>query len=137
VLDGVGRPIEDALVEIWQANGVGEYASSNFIGFGRLATGEDGWCVFETIRPGPVAAGEDRQQAAHINVCILARSLLRHLNTRAYFDGDPALAGDPLLCLVPHDRRDTLLARRSATVSDVWEFVVHLQGDGETVFFDL
>ena len=137
VMDGDGLPVDDALVEIWQANGAGEYVSANFIGFGRLATGEDGWCVFETIRPGAVAAGEDRRQAAHINVCILARGLLRHLHTRAYFDGDSALGNDPLLALVPHDRRDTLLARRSATASDVWEFVVHLQGDGETVFFDL
>ena len=137
VFDGDGQPVDDALVEIWQANAAGEYASGSFTGFGRLATGADGWCLFETIRPGAVADVENGRQAPHINVCIFARGLLRHLNTRAYFDGDPALGSDPILALVPHDRVDTLLAHRSTAQDDVWEFVVRLQGDGETVFFDI
>ena len=68
-------------------------------------------------------------------MCVFARGLLRHLYTRIYFDGDPALDQDPLLSVVPEDRRRTLLARRPA--DGTWEFVIRLQGDDETVFFDI
>jgi protocatechuate 3,4-dioxygenase alpha subunit len=62
---------------------------------------------------------------------------LGRLCTRVYFEGDPGLAGDPVLTLVPEDRRSTLLARRSADQPGVWDFEIHLQGDRETVFFDI
>ena len=137
VTDGAGMPLPDALVEIYQANAAGEYGTAGFSGFGRLATGHDGTCLFQTIRPGRVAGPGEARQAAHLNVCVFARGLLRHLYTRAYFAGDPDLATDPLLSLVPPDRRATLLATPAAGASGSWEWDIRLQGEHETVFFDL
>ena len=125
VEDGDGQPVPDALVEIVDANS----------GFGRLATGADGTCVFDAIRPGALSDGHSGLQAPHFNVCLFARGLNHHLYTRIYFAGDPALAGDAILSAVPEDRRRTLLAERDA--AGAWTFVIRLQGDLETVFFDL
>lgn len=132
VIDGAGMPLPDALLELYQANAAGEYGAPGFSGFGRLATHADGVCVFETVRPGRVAG-----QAAHINVCLFARGLLRHLYSRVYFAGDPDLEADPILALVPAGRRGTLLATPAAGASGSWEWTIHLQGTHETVFFDL
>lgn len=132
VIDGAGMPLPDALVEIYQANAAGEYGGPGFSGFGRLATHADGTCVFETIRPGRVGG-----QAAHVNVCLLARGLLRHLYTRVYFAGDADLEHDPLLSLVSADRRATMLATPRSGASGSWEWEIRLQGEHETVFFDL
>ena len=137
VLDGSGMPLPDAMIEIYQANAAGEYGAAGFSGFGRLATQADGTCVFETIRPGRVPDELGRAQAAHINVCLFARGLLRHLYTRVYFAGDPELDADPILALVPADRRQTLLATPGAGASGSWEWTIRLQGGAETVFFDL
>lgn len=145
VLDGDGAPVSDAMVELWQADARGAYVrgtpgawgpTATFSGFGRLGTAADGWCAFETIRPGAVADEAHGVQAPHINVCLFARGLLRQLYTRIYFAGDAALATDPVLALVPEDRRATLLAHPAAD-AQAWEFVVRLQGDQETVFFAL
>jgi protocatechuate 3,4-dioxygenase alpha subunit len=144
VLDGDGVPVTDALIELRQADARGVYAAPPstpdepppaFTGFGRLATTDDGSCTFETIRPGALSAMPSLTQAPHINLCLFARGLLRHLYTRIYFDGDAALDQDPLLSFVPEDRRATLLARRCEDTT--WEFIVRLQGERETVFFDL
>jgi protocatechuate 3,4-dioxygenase alpha subunit len=141
VLDGDGVPVNDALVELQQAdaNGVAPVPPAGaddpapaFSGFGRLGTSDEGTCCFETIRPG--ATGPD--QAPHVTLCLFMRGLLRHLVTRVYFEGDPALARDAILALVPADRRDTLLARPAGD-GRTWELVVRLQGDRETVFFDV
>jgi len=137
VVDGAGMPLPDALIEIYQANAAGEYGAAGFSGFGRLATGNDGTCGFETIRPGRVAGAAGQTQAAHINVCLFARGLLRHLYTRIYFSGDPDLGADPMLAIVPAERRGSLLATPTAGASGSWEWDVHLQGPHETVFFDL
>ena len=83
----------------------------NFYGFGRLETDANGECVFETVKPGPVPDGSGGTQAPHINVIVLARGLLKHLYTRVYFAGEPANAHDPVLALVPEERRATLLAQ--------------------------
>ena len=144
VLDGDGAPVNDAMVELWQADARGASsappaageAPSSFSGFGRLATNDDGWCTFETIRPGAERGAEDVHQAGHFTVCLFMRGLLRHLYTRIYFAGDPALETDPLLGLVPEARRHTLVAHPCAD-GTTWEFTVRLQGDGETAFFDL
>jgi protocatechuate 3,4-dioxygenase, alpha subunit len=143
VLDGDGQPVSDALIELLQTNAAGHYSSPSatpgtaaFAGFGRLGTDDMGSCTFDTIKPGAVAASDDSQQAPHINVCFHARGLLRHLYTRVYFEGDAGLADDPVLALVPAARRDTLLARRTLD-GRVWDFVIRLQGNGETVFFDV
>jgi protocatechuate 3,4-dioxygenase alpha subunit len=120
VTDGDGAPVGDAIVEIWQRSP--DLPES---GFGRMATGEDGTCEFETVR------------APHINVCLFARGLLRHLHTRIYFAGDPGLGDDAVLALVPDDRRATLIASPDALRAGRWVFDLRLQGSGETVFFDV
>lgn len=137
VLDGAGMPLPDAMIEIYQADAAGEYGTAAFTGFGRLATHADGTCVFETIRPGRVRDAQGQAQAAHINVCLFARGLLRHLYTRVYFAADPDLETDPLLSLVPVDRRPTLLATPASGAAGTWEWEIRLQGEYETVFFDL
>jgi protocatechuate 3,4-dioxygenase alpha subunit len=125
VLDGDGRPVNDAMVELWQA-GV----------FGRLPTDEEGACEFETMKPGTIPDDRTEGEAPHINVLLFARGLLRHLHTRIYFEGDPDLARDGVLALVPADRRGTLLAVPDGQRPDTWRFDARLQGSHETVFFD-
>ena len=134
VFDAMGHPIPDALIELWQADGNGEYG---FGGFGRLATSDEGVCAFETVRPGRVPGPNGQRQAPHINVIVLARGLLRHFHTRIYFAGDPANAEDAALWLVPDDRRSTLMARPNPEQSGSWDFEIHLSGERETVFFDI
>ena len=141
VLDGDGLPVPDALIEIYQADAAGEYprtSADSFNGFGRLATSDAGTCTFETVKPGPVPH-DGGVQAPHVNVCLLARGLLRQIYTRIYFQGDAGQDSDPLLSLVPPDRVRTLLAARTieAAAIPTWEFTVRLQGRDETVFFDL
>jgi protocatechuate 3,4-dioxygenase alpha subunit len=144
VLDGDGVLVPDALIELWQADSEGNYApqessadSTAFLGFGRLATADDGSCTFETIRPGCVPGPGETVQAPHINVSILGRGLLKRLSTRVYFAGEPANAADPVLTLVPENRRATLLAQPDPARTSNWIFHVHLRGEGETVFFDV
>jgi protocatechuate 3,4-dioxygenase, alpha subunit len=140
VLDGAGAAIDDAIVEVWQADAAGRYADAAafadpaaFHGFGRCGTGTDGErrFRFETVKPG----GHDGQ-APHLNVTVLMRGLLLHAFTRVYFDDEAAAnAADPVLALVPAERRDTLLARRAGPGE--YRFDIVMQGDGETVFFDV
>lgn len=148
VVDGDGAPTPgDALIELWQADARGRYAHAldphsldadpNFSGFGRLETDAAGLCVFETVKPGPVPGPHGAPQAPHINVMVFARGLLKQLYTRVYFEGEPANAGDPVLTLVPRERRATLLAKPSVGQAPAWHFEVRLQGQGETVFFDV
>ncbi len=141
VLDGEGAAVPDALIELWQADAEGRYSLTPslpveppplFSGFGRLGTDADGWCQFDTVRPGAIAGSG---QAPHVNVCLMARGLQRHLYTRIYFDGDAGLEADPVLSLVEAERRTTLIARERSP--SAWELVIRLQGDGETVFLDL
>jgi protocatechuate 3,4-dioxygenase alpha subunit len=148
VVDGEGAPASgDAMIELWQADANGCYAHTldpragehdpNFYGFGRLETDANGECVFETVMPGRVPNGSGGVQAPHINVIVLARGLLRHLYTRVYFAGEPANADDPVLLLVPEDRRATLLAHAAPGRPDTWWFEIRLQGEAESVFFDV
>lgn len=124
VLDGDGTPVDDAMLEIWHADADGKY------GFGRLCTNENGIAVFETVKPGQVPG-----QAPHVNVLIFARGLLKQLVTRIYFAGDAANPNDPILALVPEDRRNTLMAH--PTEPGVWNFEIRLCCECETVFFDV
>jgi protocatechuate 3,4-dioxygenase, alpha subunit len=148
ILDGDGAAIPDAMVEIWQANAFGRYNHAAdrgpaqldpaFVGFGRSGTGEDGGYWFETIKPGPVPFDAQHLQAPHICVTLFARGLLNHLVTRLYFADEPGNAGDPLLQLVPLERRATLLATHEpGQAVAVYRFDLVLQGAGETVFFNL
>jgi protocatechuate 3,4-dioxygenase, alpha subunit len=145
VLDGDAAPVDDAVLEIWQADSSGKYnhpddvqpktLDDGWIGFARLATGEHGSCVLETIRPGGVR--HSTLQAPHLTVAIFARGLLKQLYTRLYFAGDPRNENDPILALVPADRRDTLMAKPDSARPGHWCFDVRLQRGQETVFFDV
>jgi protocatechuate 3,4-dioxygenase alpha subunit len=143
VFDGEGVPVPDAMIELWQSDFAGNYAPQDstdrapFRGFGRQATAEDGSCTFETIKPGGVPGPGETVQAPHINVSILARGLLKRLSTRLYFAGEPANATDPVLALVPENRRATLLAQPDPARAGNWIFDVRLRGEGETAFFDV
>jgi protocatechuate 3,4-dioxygenase alpha subunit len=142
VLDGDGAPVPDAMIEVWQADSAGNYErrgddGADFVGFGRLATAQDGSCTFETIKPGCVPGPGETIQAPHINVSILGRGILKRLSTRLYFAGDPANSADPVLALVPENRRATLLARPDPARGSNWILVVRLRGQDETVFFDV
>jgi protocatechuate 3,4-dioxygenase, alpha subunit len=144
VIDADGRPVNDAAVEIWQANSQGRYASPEdlqdkpldpaFRGYGRSLTDEDGSFRFSTIKPGRVPGPGNSVQAPHLNVVIFMRGLLKQLMTRMYFPDDPANAADPVLALVPAERRSTLIARKTGDGSLEWNVI--LQGRDETVFFD-
>jgi protocatechuate 3,4-dioxygenase alpha subunit len=147
VLDGDGAPVPDAMIEIWQADAEGKYnhpdetrhetADPACTGFGRMGTAEDGSCEFETIKPGRVPGPGDVFQASHLNLAVFARGMLKQLYTRVYFAGDPAHQEDPVLALVPEERRATLTAHPDPVLASVWRFDVHLQGEQETVFFDV
>ncbi|MBL8555902.1 MAG: protocatechuate 3,4-dioxygenase subunit alpha [Phenylobacterium sp.] len=130
VVDGAGAPTPDALVEIWQPDGEGVFGEL----FGRCATSDDGGYAFRTVLPGRTSGPGNALQAAHIDVGVLGRGLLRRLVTRIYFEGEPGLDEDPVLGLVPDERRATLVARR--TGPGRYRFDIVLQGAGETVFFD-
>jgi protocatechuate 3,4-dioxygenase alpha subunit len=127
ILDGDGTPVNDAMIEFWQADAAGEYGR-----FGRLCTNPDGLCVFDTVRPGRV-----EYEAPHVNAMIFARGLLKQLYTRIYFAGESSNASDPILALVPGNRRDTLIANQNSEDSSVWNFEIRLCSDCETVFFDV
>ncbi|HKF21031.1 MAG TPA: protocatechuate 3,4-dioxygenase subunit alpha [Candidatus Angelobacter sp.] len=146
VLDGHGAPVDDAMIEIWQANAQGRYnhpddlqskeLDPGFVGFGRLATDSRGICGFETIKPGRVPGNDGALQAPHINVSVFARGVLKRLATRVYFADDPANQQDPVLALVTAGRRPTLLAQLRGEHNH-WHFDIHLCGEQETVFFDI
>jgi protocatechuate 3,4-dioxygenase, alpha subunit len=135
IVDGDGKPVDDAAVEIWQANAEGKYGQKDFRGFGRSATDAEGRFRFETIRPGRVPGPGGKMQAPHIGVNIFMRGQLKQLVSRIYFPDDPANAQDPVLALVPADRRGTLIARPAGKPGTL-EWNVNLQGSDETVFFD-
>jgi protocatechuate 3,4-dioxygenase, alpha subunit len=147
VIDGDGKPVNDALVEIWQANASGKYAhpqdrqaktlEKGFRGFGRSATDDQGRFRFQTIKPGRVPGPDGKLQAPHIAVNVFMRGQLKQLVTRLYFPDDPANAEDAVLALVPADRRGTLIGKKMAGNSPALEWNVVLQGPEETVFFDL
>jgi protocatechuate 3,4-dioxygenase, alpha subunit len=149
VYDGLMAPIGDALLEAWQADGYGRYQhpldasgtplDPRFRGFGRAATDARGGYAFASVKPGAVAGDSGRLQAPHVNLVLGARGMTRLAFTRIYFDADPLLASDAVLSLVPEPRRQTLIARRAGTREGlaVYRFDVHLQGERETVFFEL
>ena len=151
VFDGDGAPIEDAIIELWQANDAGRYnhpadtrtdrsLDPTFIGFGRCATGfGDGAYAFLTIMPGGVPAPHGGMQAPHLSLTIQARGMLNPTYTRVYFPEEAASNSmDTVLRSVSPDRRSTLIAE---LVDDdalpTYRFDIRYQGDDETVFFDV
>lgn len=145
VRDGAGAVVPDLLVEIWQANAAGRYAhpddrqskslDPHFTGYGRAPTDDDGRFAIETVMPGRVPGPDDTVQAPHLLLGILARGILTRLVTRIYFEDDASMSDDPILSLVPADRRPTLIAAQAG--ENRYRFDIRLQGDGETVFFDV
>ncbi len=145
VLDADGAPIPDAMLEFWQPDAEGRFASpldprgrsnSAFKGFGRVETVEAGKFTLSTIKPGRVPGPNGALQAPHITLGVFARGMLNRLHTRIYFPDEPANAEDPILALVPEDRRHTLIARAIPGEAGRYRFDVHVQGADETVFFD-
>ncbi len=153
IFDGMGAPTRDILVEIWQANAAGRYnhradrqedkpLDPTFRGWGRTGTDfHTGVYTFETIKPGPVVGRHGHKpQAPHVSIWLAARGINIGLATRMYFsDEAEANAADPVLNIVdPPIRRETLIARREERGGDVvYVFDIHLQGERETVFFDV
>jgi protocatechuate 3,4-dioxygenase alpha subunit len=147
VFDGDGKPINDCMVEIWQADAAGRYAhpadaralpNAAFKGFGRCDTDRNGAYSFDTIKPGAVPGPNGKAQASHIAVVVFSRGMLRQVYTRIYFSDEAANGADPILALVPADRRATLIAHRADRGGQAtYTFDIRIQGDGETVFFDI
>ena len=143
VLDGAGEPVPDALVESWQADPTGRFdhpddprrANAGWHGFARCPTDADGhWAIF-TVRPGRVPGPDGRLQAPHLDLSVFARGLLDRVVTRVYLPDEAAAnAEDPVLTAIPQARRATLVA---TPAGDGYEFDIRLQGDHETVFFDV
>jgi len=147
VYDGEGQPVPDAMLEVWQADAQGRFAdpqdqralpNAKFRGFGRCGTDGNGAYAFDTIKPGSVPDPDGKPQAPHILLAVFARGMLRHFYTRIYFSDEAANAGDPVLALVPADRRATLIAtREDGSGHTVYRLDLWLQGENETVFFDV
>ena len=150
VFDGEGQPVPDAVIEIWQANVYGKYDHpediseadlvKEFSGFGRSCTDENGHFFFVTVKPGRVAGLGNTLQAPHVAVNVLARGMLKQQVTRMYFsDERTANSEDPVLNKIDDEMvRGTLIAELSANKGvPTYKFDIHLQGELETVFFDL
>jgi protocatechuate 3,4-dioxygenase alpha subunit len=143
VLDGAGEPVPDALIEVWQADPDGRFdhpddprgavAREGFRGFGRGETDVSGRFWFLTVKPGPLPAPDGGTEAPHLNISVFCRGMLVRLVTRMYFPDEAANADDPVLHTI-NDRRGTLIAEPAPYG---FRFDIHLQGDDETVFFDL
>jgi protocatechuate 3,4-dioxygenase alpha subunit len=147
VTDGEGVPVNDSMIEIWQANPAGRYAhpedtreelplTEGFDGFGRTVTNDEGRYELVTLKPGPVPGADGTRQAPHVDLSVFARGLLHRVVTRLYFsDEERANADDPVLAALPDDdARATLIA---ASEDGGYRLDIHLQGPNETVFFAL
>lgn len=146
VTDGNGDAVLDGLVETWQADPEGRFAhpddprgavgrDDGFRGFARCPTGPDGEWAICTLKPGPAPTREGAAQAPHVDVSLFARGLLDRVVTRIYFaDEAGANDSDPVLASLPEHRRGTLVA---PPTRDGYRFDIRLQGEAETVFFDL
>jgi protocatechuate 3,4-dioxygenase alpha subunit len=153
IFDGLGSTTRDILVEIWQANAAGRYnhpadrqddkpIDEGFRGWGRTGTDfQTGVYSFETVKPGRVAGRTGRKpMAPHVNLWLAARGINIGLSTRMYFADEPAAnAEDPVLNMIePAVRRETLIAQREDRGGEVvYVFDIRLQGERETVFFDI
>src|SRR5205823_2722035 len=149
LFDGDGQPVPDAMIEIWQANAYGRYNHQDdkqekpldpaFMGWGRSGTDKTGLYWFETVKPGPVPGPDESVQAPHINVTVFARGMLVHAFTRIYFGDEAVNETDPILSSLKNKaRRKTLIANREdKNGKAVYRFDIRLQGENETVFFDM
>jgi len=130
VVQGDGAPLDNAILEIWQANSEGRFDDPAFLGWGRAATDADGVYRFRTIRPGAYAG-----RAPHVNVLILFSGLMRQLQTVMFFEGGKENPRDPVLTAVqPSSLQNRLVAKKEK--SNAYRFDIRLRGEGETPFFD-
>ena len=123
VLDENGRPVRDALIEIWQCNAAGRYIhpvdqhpaplDPNFTGAGRCVTDENGTYRFITIKPGAYPWGNHHNawRPAHIHFSLFGPSFLTRLVTQMYFPGDPLFVFDPIHNSVPEAARHRMVSR--------------------------
>jgi protocatechuate 3,4-dioxygenase alpha subunit len=118
-----GRPLDNVILEIWQADAAGRFDDPAFLGWGRAATDGQGNYLFRTIKPGACPG-----RAAHINFLILYSGLMRQLQTVMFFEN----SDDPVLASVP--TRQRLIAKKEA--ADRYRFDIRLRGGEETPFFD-
>jgi protocatechuate 3,4-dioxygenase beta subunit len=152
VLDEDGRPIRDALIEIWQANAAGRYRHEldrhpapldpNFVGAGRCLTDDEGRYRFVTVKPGayPWANHENAWRPAHIHFSVFGRAFTQRLVTQMYFPADPLFAYDPIFQAVRDPRARALLVARfdlGLTQPDwalgyAWDIVLGRSGPGTT-----
>ncbi len=146
LLDGAGQAVPDGLIEVWQADPDGRFPHPDdprgaveypgFRGFGRCATDADGAFTFRTVKPGALPDGAGGSEAPHLDVSVFARGLLHRLVTRMYFPDEPAAnADDPVLRDLDEQARQLLIA--NAAGPGALRFDIHLQGEGETPFFEI
>lgn len=140
-----GTPMENLVLEIWQADSIGIFrdpadprhpdADPNFFGWGRAAADKEGRYRFRTIKPGVYAMADGTTRAPHVNVLILSSGLMRQLQTVLFFEGETGNDADPVLAAVrPTELRRRLIARREGGA--LYRFDIRLRGQGETPFFD-
>ena len=155
VLDGAGEPVADAMLETWQADPDGRFAhpddprggdagtwggeAAGFRGFGRCMTDAAGRYRFVTLRPGRLPWPGGGTEAPHLDLSVFARGLLDRVVTRVYLsDEQAANVADPVLgAIADPDRRATLIAAAQPGLPGEFRFDIRLQGERETVFFDV
>ncbi len=136
IFDGSAAPVIDAVVELWQADAEGRHSNA----WGRVACDTTGAFSFDTIKPGRVAGPDNKLMAPHVTLWIVARGINVGLHTRLYFDDEAdANATDFVLNrIMDPRRRRTLVATRSEIDGrPAYSLDIRLQGDDETVFFDI
>jgi len=144
VFDGDGQPVPDCMLEIWQADAQGRFAdpqdkralpNAKFRGFGRCGTDPKRRYAFDTVKPGLVPDPDGKPQAPHILLAVFGAACCCTSIRGIYFDGEAGNAADPVLALVPAERRATLIASAEPATARGLSFDVHLQGDKETGVF--
>jgi len=130
IVQGDGAPLDNCILEIWQASAEGRFDDPAFFGWGRAATDANGIYRFRTLRPGAYGA-----RAPHVNFLILFSGLMRQLQTVMFFEGEKRNAADPVLNAVsPSSLRERLIAKKQGR--EIYRFDIRLRGEGETPFFD-
>ena len=154
VRDQFGRGVANALVEVWQANASGRYRHKkdafigaldpNFGGCGRMLTDADGYYRFRTVRPGayPWRNRVNDWRPAHIHFSLSGDGWSQRLITQMYFEGDPMIAIDPILRIVPSEEQIRgLIAQQDPSAfvpldSRAYRFDITLRGQRATLFED-
>lgn len=146
IFDGDGLPVPDAVLEVWCADSLGKFAQPGDrdacnqkgvpAGFARIPVDEKGDFTIEIVKPAPIPATAGASQAPHLVILLFMRGLLKHLVTRVYFPRENLNERDPVLNLIPAERRATLIAEPVGPTATDLRWNIHLQGESETVFFE-